>query len=120
LNVSPTWAVPESTESIIRIETSVPDGMCTSRGASGGAGSGASFVSLDGGTGGTAGGAIGVGSVNVPGAAVDAETGAVLEFDDESAGEATVEATAAGLTALDADGRGLSLSAGFGFAGTGS
>src|SRR5262245_59347079 len=67
LKVSPNRAVSESTESIIRTATSVPDGTVISRGAGGSTRSG--LTSSTGGTGTGTGGATGAGNVNVPGAA---------------------------------------------------
>src|SRR5215470_19510017 len=66
LNVSPTRAVSESTESIIRTATSVPEGTVICRGAGGSTRSG--LTSSTGGAGTGTGGATGAGNVNVPGA----------------------------------------------------
>src|SRR5215831_6254932 len=69
LNVSPNRAVSESTESIIRTATIVPDGIVSCRGGGGSTRSGLTSSAGAAGTG--IGGATGAGNVNVPGA-VDA------------------------------------------------
>src|SRR5215475_3831459 len=69
LNVSPNRAVSESTESIIRTATIVPDGTVSCRGGGGSTRSGLTSSAGAAGTG--IGGATGAGNVNVPGA-VDA------------------------------------------------
>src|SRR5215510_14980002 len=66
LNVSPNRAVSESTESIMRTATSVPDGIVTWRGGGGSTRSG--LTSSTGAAGTAIGGGTGAGKVNVPGA----------------------------------------------------
>src|SRR5215470_15806256 len=99
LNVSPTRAVSESTESIIRTATSVPEGTVICRGAGGSTRSG--LTSSTGGAGTGTGGATGAGNVNVPGA-----DDAVLE-------------TGAGAGAFTTRGAGLAVVCCFGFTGCG-
>src|SRR5262245_52825815 len=70
LNVSPTCAVSESTESIIRTATRVPEGTVTCRGGGGSTRSG--FTSSTGAAGTATLGATGAGSVSVPDVAVGA------------------------------------------------
>src|SRR5262245_39494476 len=107
LKVSPNRAVSESTESIIRTATSVPDGTVICRGAGGSTRSG--LTSSTGGTGTGTGGATGAGNVNVPGAAeavLEAGAGAAAgAFTTRGAGLALVCVCCLGFTAC---GRGAS------------
>jgi len=68
LNVSPMWAVAESTESIMRMETGVPFGTVTCR-VTGAGGSGLTSFGSGGAPGASTAGATGAGSVKVGGPA---------------------------------------------------
>src|SRR5438093_1513258 len=77
LNVSPTWAVAESTESIMRMETGVPLGTVTCR-VTGAGGSDFTSTGAGGATGASTAGATGAGNVKV-GVAGAAGAGAATE-----------------------------------------